>query len=421
MTLSTTGAPSNGLVYLTMTGTDSSGHTITEQGSGVLLSDDEVLTAAHLVYNSNGSLRTAGTAAVGYSAGTSIGTSKIDGVQVGAEQDYTSVAGMSSDFAVVHLSTKITNGTIFSLGSDLATGTFDVSGYPVGTAGSLDTKSEALSLASGTNIYTGSTLHDGTGNPNGSSGGSIYQVVNGAPTAYGVISADLTSDTTQGFFKELTATDVAQIRSWVAAADTIGATPLANTAVAPVIASAPLTGVGTTSAAIVAPSTPGFSADMAVMLNTDADSYSGQKHVMMTDVAAAIASACQQGGTFAQLTQDAQSYLDNNSSVAKRAVAYLAGLLSGTTGTWSNSLQSSADKMIAGAVTGVAMRSAAASGRSEGLGMGTSNTSALISPSAATLASVIADGGARADTSHTFSAAYTQPTISFSASHFIHH
>ena len=219
MTLSTTGSASNGLVYLTMTGVNSSDQTITEQGSGVLLSDDEVLTAAHLVYNDNETLRTSGIAAVGYNAGTSLGTSKVDGVQVDAKQDYTTVAGMSNDYAVVHLSTPIANGTVFLLGSDETTGTFDVSGYPVGTAGTLDTKTETLSVASGTNIYTGEALHDGSGNPNGSSGGSIYQIVNDAPTAYGVISADLTTDITKGFFKEFTAANVAEINSWVAAAD----------------------------------------------------------------------------------------------------------------------------------------------------------------------------------------------------------
>ena len=167
------GNPVNGLVYLTMKGTDASGNPITVQGSGVLLSDDEVLTAAHLVYNSDGTLRTIGSASVGYNGGSSIATSKIDGAQALAKQDYTSVAGMDEDFAVVHLSTPVSGGTIFSLGSDLQAGTFTLAGYPAGTSGSLDTKTEALSVASGTNIYTGGTLDDGTGNPDGSSGGAI--------------------------------------------------------------------------------------------------------------------------------------------------------------------------------------------------------------------------------------------------------
>ncbi len=421
MTLSTTGSASNGLVYLTMTGVNSSGQTITEQGSGVLLSDDEVLTAAHLVYNDNGTLRTSGIAAVGYNAGTSLGTSKVDGVQVDAKQDYTTVAGMSNDYAVVHLSTPIANGTVFSLGSDETTGTFDVSGYPVGTAGTLDTKTETLSVASGTNIYTGEALHDGSGNPNGSSGGSIYQIVNGAPTAYGVISADLTTDTTKGFFKEFTAANVAEIKSWVAAADSGGLAPVVNPILTTLASSVPPTSVSSTSANVVDHSAPGFSDDIASMLNADAGSFSGQKQVLMADVAAAIANACQQGGTFAQMSQDSQSYLQANSSLPVRAVAYLAGLLSGTTGSWSGNIQRSANTEIAGSVWTGGLRASASAGRLEGAGMGVSNTSALISNPAATLAGVIAAGSASASTTQVFQSTETQPAISLAAGSTFHH
>ena len=135
MTNTSTGDPTNGIVYLTMQGTDASGNAITVQGSGILLSDDEVLTAAHLVYNDNGTLRTTGSASVGYNGHSSIATSKVDGAQALAKQDYTSVAGMGDDFAVVHLSTPVSGGTIFSLGSDLPSGTFTLSGYPAGTSG----------------------------------------------------------------------------------------------------------------------------------------------------------------------------------------------------------------------------------------------------------------------------------------------
>ena len=139
MTVSTTGHAYNGLVYLTMIGHDTAGHTTITQASGVLLSSDEVLTAAHGVYNDDGSLRTAGVASVGYNKGSSVATATGDGAQALAEQDYTTVAGIGSDFAVVHLKTPVANGTIFGLGSDLASGTFSLSGSPVGTAGELDT------------------------------------------------------------------------------------------------------------------------------------------------------------------------------------------------------------------------------------------------------------------------------------------
>ncbi len=374
-----TGNPNNGIVYLTMKGTDASGHPVTVQGSGILLSDDEVLTAAHIVYNDDGTLRNAGSASVGYNAGTSIAMSKIDGAQALAKQNYASVAGMGDDFAVVHLSTPVSGATIFSLGSDLPTGNFIVSGYPAGTSGSLDTRSEALSVASGTNVYTGATLSDGAGNPAGSSGGAIYQIVNGVPTVYGVISAESTSDPTKGFFKELTAADVTQIKAWVATADQSGAAA----------------GAGVSSSA------PGFSKALADQLASDAAGYSGSKQVVMTDVATAISTACSEGGTFAQMTQEATVYIANNSSYVNKALAYLAGFLSGTTNSWSSNLSKTTNDIIAGSIVNAATRSSASAGRNEGFAAISAAPTAAILPGLTSLANIISDNGSLAATSYT--------------------
>lgn len=396
MAVSTTGSASNGLVYLTMIGHDAAGHATIAQGSGVLLSNDEVLTAAHVVYNDDGSLRTAGVASVGYHAGSSIATAMVDGVQALPKQDYTTVAGIGSDFAVVHLKTPVADGTIFGLGSDLATGTFSVSGYPVGTGGVLDTKTEPLTVASGTQIYTGETLHDGSGNPEGSSGGSVYQVINGRPTAFGVISADASTDATKGFFKALTAADVAQIQSWVSGADAAATQPAVAAAPVPHPSDAALA-AATTTAATSQSSVPGLSHDAASALTSDAEFITGQQHAIMTDVAAAITQVCDQGSTAAQMTQDAVGYLDGASpSLAKRAVAYLAGFLSGTSGSTDSDIPTAANALIAGAVDSAATRRAAAAGHAEGLAMGYGNTSATIDPASAAWGDVLSVSGARA-------------------------
>lgn len=392
MALSTTGAPSNGLVYLTFSGKDASGNSIVEQGSGVLISSDEVLTAAHLVYNPDGSLRTAGSATVG--SGTAAPTAAVSGVQVGAFQNYASVAGMSSDFAVVHLSTQVTDGTIFSLGSDMTSGTFQVSGFPAGTAGALDTKTETLSVASGTQVYTGQTLNEGGNNPNGSSGGSIYQVVNGNPTAYGVISADLTSDTSKGFFKELTSADVAQIKAWVATADSGGSTStsaLASASASTVTSTSAVTNTSSGSAtALVSHSASGFNMDMAAMLNDDAGAFGGGRQAAMMDVAAAITKACQDGGSFADLVQDASNYLKTTSAAPGRDVGYLAGLLSGTTSTWMSNITKTANSLIGGAVSNTWTKAFANAGRQEGVGMGIANTGNTMDSASVALATAIA-------------------------------
>lgn len=374
-----TGNPNNGIVYLTMQGKDAAGNPITVQGSGILLSDDEVLTAAHLVYNDDGTLRTTGSAAIGYNAGSSIATSKIDGAQALAKQNYTTVAGMGDDFAVVHLSTPVSGGTIFSLGSDLSAGTFTLSGYPAGTSGSLDTRTEALSVAAGTNVYTGGTLDDGTGNPAGSSGGGIYQIVNGVATVYGVISAESTSDTSKGFFKELTAADVTQIKAWMATADQSGAA----------------------AGGAVSYSAPGFSEALADQLASDAAGYSGAKQAVMTDVATAISKACSEGGTFAQMTQEATAYIADNSSYVNKALAYLAGFLSGTTNSWSSNLSNTTNEIIAGSIVNGATRSAASAGRTEGFAAVSAAPTAASLPGLTTLANVISESGNLAATSQT--------------------
>lgn len=396
MTVSTTGSANNGLVYLTMLGHDAAGHTTITQASGVLLSNDEVLTAAHVVYNDDGSLRTAGVASVGYNKGVSVATATVDGAQALAKQDYTSVAGIGSDFAVVHLKTPVTNGTIFALGSDLASGTFSVSGYPVGTSGALDTKTEQLSLSTGTHIYAGETLHDGTGNPEGSSGGSVYQIINGQPTAFGVISADLSSDTTKGFFKQLTAADVSQIQAWVNGAD-------AGASQAPSVAAsvAAIPAVQATSQALsasLAPTAtgdavPGLSQDAASALTDAASFITGRKQAIVSDVAAAIGQVSTETGTAAELTQAAVDYLNGTSSFAKRAVAYLAGFLSGASGSSSGDIAGSANGVIDGAVGNASTRQAAAAGHAEALLMGYSTTSATVDAGSAALVNVLSSPG----------------------------
>lgn len=416
MTVSTTGSANNGLVYLTMIGHDTAGHTTITQASGVLLSNDEVLTAAHVVYNDDGSLRTAGVASVGYNKGSSVATATVDGAQALAKQDYTTVAGIGSDFAVVHLKTPVTNGTIFALGSDLTSGSFSVSGYPLGTAGTLDTKTEQLSLASGTHIYAGETLHDGTGNPEGSSGGSVYQIIDGQPTAFGVISADLSSDTTKGFFKQLTAADVSQIQAWVNGADA-GASKAP--AVAAAVAAVPA--VQATSQALsaaLAPTAssdavPGLSQDAASALTDAAAFITGRQQAVMSDVAAAIGHVSTETGTAADLTQAAADYIKGNSSFAKRAVAYLAGFLSGASGSSTGDIASGANGVIDGAVGGSATQKAAAAGHAEALLMGYSNTSATVDAGSAALINVLSSPGeATADA--------TAPHVPQGASH-AHH
>lgn len=411
MSLTTTGDPNKGIVYLTLGVTDpTTGLSDAEQLSGVLVSPDTVLTAAHGVYTDSGTLRNAGTASVGYNAGTPSETSNVDGVKVLANQDYTSLAGIQDDFALVHLSTPVTNGTIFSLGSDVGAGTFTLAGYPVGTSGSEDTKTESLTTMSGYDIYQGNTLSDGTDDPRGSSGGAVYQTVNGVPTVDGVISAENSANTSQGFFKQLTAADVTQIDSWIAGYDTTTTTTPVTT-----------TPVTTTPVTTIAHSAPGFTPDVASMLLSDAPAFGGAREVIMTDVANAITNACADGGSFGQMVSDASNQLTNGSSYPQRAVAYLAGLLSGTTGTGANRVGAASNDIVSGAVKGSTSLSIARAGFNEGNGMGFSvNTAAPANKDALTLAGVISDAGNLGAVSQPYDATTTQAGTGLAVGSFVH-
>ena len=121
----------------------------------------------------------------------------------------------------------------------------------------------------------------------------------------------------------------------------------------------------------------------------------------MTDVAHAISSACHEGGTFAQMTQEASSYIYNNSSVVNKALAYLAGFLSGTTNAWASTLLKTSNNIIAGSVVNSATLSAASTGRNEGFAAVSAAPTAAILPRMMSLANVISDQGHMAVASQT--------------------
>ncbi len=207
--------PNTGMAYVLIGEVDASGNVSDMvQASGVLVAPDEVLTAAHVIYGTNG-LRTSGTVIMDYNKGTYTTTDSVAGVHVVAQADYTTDAGEQTDYALIHLSTPVTGGTVFNLAAFGGNGTYNVSGYPAGTGGALDTQSEQVTKESSYTVLNGATLSQGTNNAHGSSGGPVWTTVNGTPTVEGVISAE-SSDGTTGFFTQMTATTVAQIQSWIA-------------------------------------------------------------------------------------------------------------------------------------------------------------------------------------------------------------
>ena len=203
-----TSKPYNSIVYVT----DTIGG-VNYQGSGVMLSADEVLTATHVVFSTG-----IGTASnVKVSPGYSNGVAPFGifaGVvthynQVNDSGDLISLADTGLDYAIIHLTTPVPGavGTM-SLGSDYTSGLATVSGYPAGVAGQVD-QPEAISTYITYNILTGLGLGAG------SSGGPVWTGGTSNPTVVGIVSSG-SAGLNNGYFNKITSAERAVIQGWVA-------------------------------------------------------------------------------------------------------------------------------------------------------------------------------------------------------------
>jgi V8-like Glu-specific endopeptidase len=177
-------------------------------GSGVLVSPDEVLTAAHVVYSESGALQSNGFIDVGQNANAPTEMSRIKSIHVNAFSDYTTTAGTAVDFALVHLATPILDQPTMALGSDFSGGTATVTGFPTSSGGQEATATETFTAMNGSVLNSAPLGSD----PHGSSGGPVWTIVNGRATVVGDVSS---YNGSTGFFKRLTAADVAQIQGWI--------------------------------------------------------------------------------------------------------------------------------------------------------------------------------------------------------------
>ena len=196
------------------------------QGSGVLISPDEVLTASHVLYQEGIGTATnivvtpaydAGAAPYGSATGAYFHYNPVDDAG-----NTLSVQSSQDDYAVIHLSQPFAGLGTMGYGSGFAGGPASVSGYPDSANGAMVTSQQSVSLDPDYALIEGASLGEG------SSGGPVWITnSNGAPEVVGLVS---TATGTVGYDNLITSGEFNRIQSWVAQDDAPGAAPSASIA-----------------------------------------------------------------------------------------------------------------------------------------------------------------------------------------------
>ena len=184
------------------------------QGSGVLISPDEVLTAAHVVWSAGVGLATDIQVTPGYAPGLApFGSFKGTVTHYNPIDDaggLIRISDVPNDFAVIHLAGQASAGT-FQVGADFGDGFAAVSGYPGASGGA---QSNSYQYVTSSALY--SVLYGLSIGP-GSSGGPVWTAGPAGPTVIGTVSG--ADSTGRGYFMKITAAVQGTIQSWVAQDD----------------------------------------------------------------------------------------------------------------------------------------------------------------------------------------------------------
>jgi V8-like Glu-specific endopeptidase len=182
------------------------------QGSGVLISPDEVLTASHVVY-----IQGVGTAnnivvTPGYDDGSSPYGSA-DGTYIHyfpVDEANRSITNEQSqyDYAVIHLSTPFTSAGYMGIESNFAGGSVNITGYPASAGGAQIDSTQSVIRDPNYSLLDGTALGEG------SSGGPVWIESAGGPSVVGVVSSESNTNST-GYNNLITTAEFNQIEAWV--------------------------------------------------------------------------------------------------------------------------------------------------------------------------------------------------------------
>jgi V8-like Glu-specific endopeptidase len=185
------------------------------QGSGVLISPDEVLTASHVVYNSTYGMASNIQVTPAYNNGSAdFGTEA--GVYAhysGIQDPNDTISNQQSqfDYAVIHLEQPFTNLGAMALEANFQGGWVNVTGYPAVANGAMESSSQYVTVDPAYSLLDGTTIGKG------SSGGPVWiSGSGGEPYIVGLVSS---ADGSAGYFTQITTSAFNQIEAWVAQDD----------------------------------------------------------------------------------------------------------------------------------------------------------------------------------------------------------
>lgn len=201
------------------------------QGTGVLISPDEVLTADHVSYKSSAADGVA--TSVDIATATPTGTGPVD-EYTGTVAHYFPVTNdpsisftdLQTDYSIIHLSKPVIGGDVMRVTPDFAGGSVHVTGFPASSGNKMVDDVQTVTTDPSYSIF------DGTAIGAGSSGAPVWLLgADGKANVVGIVSS--ATDST-AYDMKITAAQATQIAAWVAADDAgLSTTALVTPAAAP--------------------------------------------------------------------------------------------------------------------------------------------------------------------------------------------
>ena len=183
----------------------------TWQGAGVPIAPDEILTASHVVHQTDLGTATNISVAPGSDGGAEpfrhVAGPVTHFTPIESTNDRISKADAQKDYAMIHLAAPMSGPGVMGMTANFAGGSVHVTGYPSSAKGAMVDSTQAVTVNPDYTLLNGSWIGGG------SSGRPVWTyVADGTPSVVGRVSTHTGS---VGNFTQITAPVLNQIRAWV--------------------------------------------------------------------------------------------------------------------------------------------------------------------------------------------------------------